>query len=273
MIVEDCQIIQLDFYTEGPVMDGDGNIFCTTLTGGNILKISKNGNPSIWAQSACPNGQVILANGDHLVCDSALPSIGRYNRDGVFLGHVMHETCGGVKVNVPNDLIVDKSGGLYFTDSVRNDGKVFHLSAGGSEKVVATGLDYPNGLALSADEKILFVAESYQNRIIAIDLASPGVTAACTRIVADLPSHHSGKAEANLPDGIAVDSNSQIWVAHYGMGAIQVITVDGFLIHSLEIPFPLVSNVFLRDGDHSKVVVTGGYGEPGPGAMGILRVK
>ena len=273
MIVEESQIIQLKYYSEGPAMDNEGNVYCTTLTGGHILKFDRSGKYNEWGHSVCPNGQIILSSGDHLVCDSRLASIFRYNKEGMFLSSEIQGKCSGETVFVPNDLIADDSEGIYFTDSIRNDGKIFYRSHVGKESVVISSLDYPNGLVLSSDENTLFVAESYRNRIIAIKLESPGVTAGEIEVFAELPMHSSGKSEANLPDGIAIDNNNQIWVAHYGMQAIQVINLNGDLVETIEIPFPLVSNVFISKSNHSEVIVTGGYGEPGPGAICRLTIK
>lgn len=265
--------IQLEYYTEGPAMDMEGNIYCTNLTGGAILKIARDSSFGVWAHSRCPNGQVILSNGDRLVCDSQLASVVRYNSQGVFLHDEIQESCSGIKVFVPNDLVVDETEGFYFTDSIRHEGKIFYRSSEGTEHIVAIGLDYPNGLALSSDERSLFVAESYKNRIIAIEIDAPGITTKDWRIVTQLPTHASGKAESNLPDGLAIDHKNQIWVAHYGMETIQVISMNGEKLHSIKIPFPLVSNIFFSTTNSSEVIVTGGYGEPGPGAICILTIK
>jgi gluconolactonase len=267
------QTVSLEYYTEGPAMDNDGNVYCTTLTGGEILKIDRTGNSSIWGRSTCPNGQVILANGDHLVCDSRLATIIRYGSTGIRQGNEIDQTCNGKKIFVPNDLVVDRDEGIYFTDSIRNDGKVCYRSKDGREYIVAVDLDYPNGLALSWDEKTLFVAESYKNRIISIELERPGIRANEIHVFADLPVHDSGNVESNLPDGIALDNNNNLWVAHYGMQAIQVINKDGRVVDSVDMPFPLVSNLYFSQKDYSEIIVTGGYNEPGPGAISIITLK
>jgi gluconolactonase len=273
MQVEAVRLIHFDHYTEGPVTDNLGNTYCTTLTGGSILRIDPNDNYSVWATSRCPNGQIILSNGDHLVCDSASASVVRYDRDGNFIRNQIQAICAGKKVSVPNDVIVDSAEGIYFTDSIRHNGNVFYQSQNGVQRLVASGLDYPNGLALSHDEKKLFVAESYKNRIIAINIKAPAVFDNAYTVVAGLPVHHSGNETSNLPDGIAIDENSFIWIAHYGMQAIQVIDSGGKIIHSIEMPFPLVSNVCFSDTSRTELIVTGGFNEPGPGAVARLTIK
>lgn len=251
------------FYTEGPVIDGCRNIYFTTLSGGEIMKVEKNGEPVSWAKSICPNGQVILNNGDHLVCDSKQAALNRYDKDGNFLSSEINGFCAGEIIQVPNDVITDKKGNIYFTDSVRHEGKVACIDAEGNQSIIARNLDYPNGLALSNDEKTLFVSESYQNRILAIELQNDNKSNHI-RIVADLPKHASNNTVNNLPDGIKVDEKGNIWVAHYGMGKVQILSSKGEIMQSISTEFNLTSNLFIKD---NRVIITGGFAEPGQGAF------
>lgn len=259
------KIADLPFYTEGPVADGIGNFFCTTLTGGSILKINNRNEISEWAKSVCPNGQLILPEGDHLVCDSRLASVRRFNGKGKFLKNEIEGFCSDFPIYAPNDLITDRKGNIYFTDSIRHKGKVCFLGIYGDQKIVAADLDYPNGLVLSADENCLYVAESYKNLIIKVKLKAPGSADGSLEVFAKLPEHHSGREEDNLPDGLALNRNCELWVAHYGMQAVQLISDKGKLLLSIDTGMPLTSNLCFLD-DHT-IIVTGGFREPGPGCL------
>ncbi len=262
-----------EFYTEGPVVDAMERIYVTTLKGGEILHLHAPGDHSRWASGQTPNGQVVSNQGEHWVCESLHCGISRYDAQGRFSGYIVKDTCAGKRVNCPNDLILDRSGNLYFTDSVRSEGTVFFKGNDGVETVVAEGIDYANGLVLSANESVLYVAESYQNRILAIAIDSPG-QGTNQRLWADLPAHPSGEAVRNLPDGLALDREGRLWVAHYGMQAVQVISAAGVWLGSLDTGLPLTSNIaFLKEeGNCKTIVVTGGYDEPGPGAVVVLTV-
>ena len=259
------KIADLPFYTEGPVADGIGNFFCTTLTGGSILKINNRNEISIWARSACPNGQIILPGGDHLVCDSMLASVRRFSGDGKFLKNEIEGYCSDSPIYSPNDLITDRIGNLYFTDSIRHKGRVYFLGINGEQKIIAADLDYPNGLVLSADEDCLYIAESYKNRILRLVLRAPGSTDVTPKVFVDLPVNRSGTEAINLPDGLALSKNGELLVAHYGMQAIQLISDEGEILLSINTGMPLTSNLCFLD-DHT-IIVTGGFGEPGPGAL------
>mgnify|MGYP003675276850 CR=1 FL=1 len=267
-------LLDLPFYTEGPVVDHQGNYFFSTLTGGYIGKIDRSGVYTSWAKGTCPNGQVVLENGQHWVCDSQVPGISRYDVDGNFTDHLLYGTCAGQRISSPNDLVVDHAGNLYFTDSVRAIGGVFFRSAAGLERVLATNIDYANGLAFSPDEKFLYVAESYRNRILVFEITEPGITKKQKDVFAELPACASGNAVDNLPDGLAVDWEGRLWVAHYGMGAIPILAPSGQLLYTVDTTLPLTSNLcFVKDTPEQKVLlVTGGFGEPGPGAVLLLTV-
>ncbi|MVM38746.1 SMP-30/gluconolactonase/LRE family protein [Spirosoma sp. HMF3257] len=259
--------VDVPFYTEGPVVSLDGRCFFTTLSGGVIGTVVENGTIEQWGSSVCPNGQVISADGFHWVCDSQQAGIVRFDPQGNFIDYPAKDTIAQIPIHTPNDLILDRYQNLYFTDSIRVDGKVLFRGADGTEKLVVRGIDYPNGLGLSPDERMLYVAESYRNRILAIELREPGVARSKPEVFAQLPSHPSGEPTRNLPDGIAVGPDGSVWVAHYGMQAIQVIDATGHLRFSIDTQLPLTSNLcFIEWSRHQQILlVTGGYGEPGPG--------
>lgn len=265
-------LADLPWYTEGPVAAADGAMYFTTLSGGGIMRIDRSGIVTQWATGSCPNGQIQMPGGDHLVCDSRDGRVNRYAGNGRLLGNHTPPEIDGREVRVPNDLCMDRQGNVYFTDSVRHDGRVFCMAPDGSARVIAEELDYPNGILLSADETILYVAESYANRILAFSLTGPGrVAAGGGQVFADLPRHPSGDPLGNLPDGIALHPRGWIGVAHYGMGQVQILSADGVLITSLEVGMPLVSNLFFID--EYTIMVTGGYAEPGPGAVKQLKIS
>lgn len=268
------KLLDLPYYTEGPAMGANGDLFFTTLSGRGIGKFDKEGNYSKWAEGPCPNGQIILANGEHWFCDSASSAISRYSSSGKFMEYSVQGMCAGIRVNTPNDLILDSQGNLYFTDSIRENGKVFFKGYDGAEYLLAEGIDYANGLVLSPDEKYLFVAESFRNRILRIELSAPGIARHRVEVFTKLPRHTSGEVTSNLPDGLAMDQEGRLWVAHYGMGAVQIISQQGMLLQSIETSLPLTSNLcFISDAPQIKtLLVTGGYGEPGPGAVFELTV-
>ncbi len=97
---------------------------------------------------------------------------------------------------------------MFFTDSVRESGRVFKVGKRDAAMRIAAGLDYPNGLALSPDHSLLYVAESYRNRILTIALNGDQFPLAF--VWARLPGHRSGRPVDNLPDGLATDAQGRV---------------------------------------------------------------
>lgn len=258
-------LLELDHYTEGPAVDYEGSFYFTDLVGQGIRKF-QDGFSIKWGKGERPNGQAILANGDHLVCDSASARVLRYNSMGKLLGEISPETIEGQKVRCPNDIAIDPSKGFYFTDSVREEGMVYFVGWDGSASVVASGIDFANGIVLHKEQHVLYVAESYQNRILKVSLkADPGEVA----VFATLPFNKNMSQTGNLPDGMAMDLEGRLWVAHYGMQAIQVLSQTGELLATYDSGIPLTSNVcFVGD----EIWVTGGIAEPGPGRLAKIKV-
>ncbi len=260
--------LELPWYTEGPVADEAGDIYFTTLGGGTIMRIDPEEGVAVdWAMGYKPNGQIILKNGDHLICDSGNASVSRYDREGNFMAYEVVDMCAGEKIYTPNDLVADRDGGVYFTDSIRHTGNVFYYGPDGVQRVVAENLDFPNGIALSADENWLFIAESYQNRILCMPINTSGLSVGKWEVFATLPQNNN-PGGYHLPDGIKFHQDGTLWVAHYGMEAVQVLDANGKLVESIAVDFRLPSNLFLLN---DQLIVTGGHGEPGPG--GVLAYR
>ena len=61
--IKPVEVARLPSYTEGPVVDYDGNLFVSEPYGKNISRITPDGDVSVWASTGAPNGHKILADG------------------------------------------------------------------------------------------------------------------------------------------------------------------------------------------------------------------
>src|SRR5690606_28668031 len=93
-----------------------------------------------------------------------------YEKDGKESRVLSPEFIDDVKVRCPNDIAINQEDGFYFTDSVRDTGAVFFMDWNGNGSVVARDIDYANGIVYHKRKQLLYVAESYKNRILKIDL-------------------------------------------------------------------------------------------------------
>lgn len=124
----------------------------------------------------------------------------------------------------PNDLIVDSKGNVYFTDQGQTgvtdqSGKVYRLSPSGKlDQLVDNGVS-PNGLVLSLDEKVLFVAMTRANQVWRLPLHSDGTTTK-----AGVFFYSFGTAG---PDGLTLDEEGNLFICHPSLGSIFVVDPSG----------------------------------------------
>ena len=213
----------VDSFLEGPAFDGNGNLICTDIPNGRILSIDPAGTFRVVVEyDGEPNGLKVHADGryfiaDHrrglLVYDPATariePLLERGGREG-FRGL--------------NDLTFASNGDLYFTDQGQSglqdpSGRVYRLTADGRLDCVLSGIPSPNGLALSADERTLFLNVTRANAVWRLPLDSDGKTSKVGCFIQ--LSGGSG------PDGLALDSAGNLAIAHPGLGTVWLFDPHG----------------------------------------------
>ena len=257
------EIARVPSYCEGIVFDYDGNGYVSH--GCHITQVVFSGDStistSIWAETGAPNGHKVLADGTHLVCDASRHAVLHLDAAGRVIGKASSE-CNGKPLRGPNDLSLDPKGGFYFTDPGGSEdkpiGTVHYVDARGVTHLVAEGLRYPNGIVLRPDGRTLLVAESKGNRILAYPVIKPGQVGAMG-VFADLPAKGAGQID-NQPDGMALDVDGNLYVAHYGMRQVQVLDPRGKLIRRLPGGNLTTSNVAFAGPRMDQLFVTGALG-------------
>ncbi len=264
------KVVEVPEYSEGIVFDHAGNAYISH--GDTITKITPAGRPGTWAKTPAPNGHKILADGTHLVCDGKAHAVHHLDADGKQLDPAAKE-CGGKPLRAPNDLTLDTAhGGFYFTDPANSDlknpdGTVHYVDSRGTCHLVADGLAYPNGIVLRPDGKTLLVDESWKNRVLAYPVLGPGRVGKMT-VFAELPAKGEGQVE-NMPDGMCLDVAGNLYVAHYGMRQVQVLSPGGKLLRRYPAGVLTTSNVAFGGPNMDQLYVTGGLGKE-PGSKGAL---
>jgi len=262
-------------YTEGIVVDHDGNLYFSHEK--IVTKVTKDGKTSTWAETGAPNGHKILADGTHLICDGSRHAVLHLDAAGRELKPAATESD-GQPLRAPNDLSLDvASGGVYFTDPAQSgasnpDGSVHYLDRQGVCHTIARRMAFPNGIVVRPGAKELVVAEGHRNRILVFPIVEPGKLGE-SRVLIDLPLKGPGQIR-NEPDGICLDAEGKLYVAHYGMRQVQVVSPEGKLLRSYPGGNLTTSNVAFAGPDMDRLYMTGG--EPGalfrldlPGAKGL----
>jgi gluconolactonase len=260
--VTPVKVVEVPGYSEGIVFDREGNAYVSDTYNGTIHRVTPDGRAAPWAKTGAPNGHKILADGTHLVCDGKERAVLRLDREGRVIGKASSE-YNGRPLRSPNDLTLDAKGGFYFTDpggsSKENPvGAIYYVDAAGKTHLVAEGLAFPNGIALRPEGQLL-VGESHYNRILAYETIAPGKVGPA-KVFANLPTK-AGEQIDNQPDGMCLDADGNLYVAHYGMRQVQVLNRQGAVLRRYAAGNLTTSNVAFGGPKMNQLYVTGALGD------------
>lgn len=158
----------------------------------------------------------------------------------------------GKRLNAPNDLVIRKDGQLYFTDPAFGNQAdtrelsfygVYHLNPKGELTAIARPKGRPNGLTLSPNGRILYVANSDERKVYAYDLDGKGV-ASNERVFVD-------KVDGP-PDGLNVDEKGNLYIA---ANQIYIVSPQGKALHTIQMG-DKPSNMAFGDEDRMTLYIT-----------------
>jgi gluconolactonase len=273
--VRAVKVAEVPGYSEGVVVDREGAVYISDVYNGTIYRVAPDaGDATEWARTGAPNGHKILPDGTHLVCDGSRHAVLRLDSAGKIMGEASSE-YDGKPLRAPNDLTLDARGGFYFTDpggsSLKNPiGTVHYVDARGKTHLAAEGLAFPNGIVLRPDGKTLLVGESHHNRILSYEVIAPGKIGRRT-VFANLPLKGDGQI-GNEPDGMCLDEQGNLFVAHYGMRQVQVVGPEGKILRRYAAGNLTTSNVAFGGPRMDQLYVTGAIGEEKTTRGGLFRL-
>jgi gluconolactonase len=274
--VQAVKLFEVPKYSEGVAFDHAGNGYLSQ--GKSIVKFTPDGSShAVWAETGAPNGHKILADGTHLVCDASHHAVLHLSAEGKMLEPAAKE-CNGQPLRGPNDLTLDTpNGGFYFSDpggSSRDKpiGTAHYVDASGKTHLLDSGLAFPNGIVLTPDGKRLYLAESQHNRVLVYDVQSPGKLGP-RRVFANLPAKDEAAGQVDdQPDGMCLDAEGNLYVAHYGMRQVQVLSPEGKLLARYPGGNLTTSNVAFGGPQMNQLYVTGALGTQADSPGGLFRL-
>lgn len=238
---------------EGPCVSSNGRIFMVSSGAGSILEILPDGNAVELANTGgIPAGLQLNRDGSLLVADMKL-GILRVTMSGAVQDVVRN--FAGVPIRGCNDLAFDTRGNLYFTapqgSSNENPcGELFCRKADGEVFLLDNGFAFSNGLAVSADDKTLIVAETFSKKLFSYEIIDPGEVSG-KRVFATL----SGEGCVG-PDGMDFDADGNLVATNLGSGFLDIFDPAGSLIRRVSLPFKKPSNVHFSGPDSHLMLVT-----------------
>jgi gluconolactonase len=227
-------------FTEGPLWHPDGFYYFVDIRRSQLHRVTPGKPPElIRADTGEGNGTTFDLQGRLVICEGGHRRVTRWSSGG--RSEVLVDRFEGKRLNRPNDVVCRSDGSLYFTDpglrvplaerEVDHAG-VYRIAPDGTTTLMAD-CEYPNGLAFSPDERVLYVANTRWTQYIhAFELDGAGQVVR-RRIFADMSSDETD----GVPDGMKVDVEGRVYCT--GPGGTWVFAPDGRrlgIIRTPEVP-------------------------------------
>ena len=246
------QVIGKGFtFTEGAAWSKEGFLIFSDTPAGKLYKFIPGSEVEVFREEAQgPSGNAFDAQGRLYTCETHARRVTRTDKKGRI--EVLADKWDGKRLNAPNDIVVSKSGHVYFTDPAfgnRQDTReldfygVYHIAPKGQLSVVAKPAGRPNGITLSPNGRILYVANSDERNIRAYDVDRDGEVSNERVAVSNIDG---------IPDGIRTDDKGSLYVAAKG---IAVYSPEGKLLSTIPVA-ETPSNCAFGDADLQTLYIT-----------------
>jgi gluconolactonase len=269
-IVEDEKV-----FTEGPAVDANGMVYFTNKPVNKILKWNPEEKKlsTFSSDSKSANGLRFSLDGNLLACEETTGSIVEIDMDSE-KKRTLASQFKNKGLQPPNDLDIDSKGRIYFSSrtgnpdlTLQNQKGMYRIDTDGRihQLLVEPQIQMPNGVAVSPDDKTIYVIESHSGKdkarkILAFDLQEDG-SISNRRTLYDFYPGRSG-------DGMSLDAEGNLYVAaglHEERGSsetldtrpgIHVISPTGKLLAFVKTPEGLITNCTFGGEDLKTLYVT-----------------
>ena len=227
-------------FTEGPLWHPDGFYYFVDVRSSVLYRVTPGrAHEVVREKTGGGNGTTFDLQGRLCLCEGENRRVTRTSADGRI--EVLMDRFEGKRLNRPNDLVCKSDGSIYFTDpGLRvplaerelTYAGVYRIAPDGAQSLVAD-FEYPNGLAFSPDERLLYVANTRWAQYIHVLELDAGGAMVRRRIFADMSSDDSD----GVPDGMKVDVEGRVYCT--GPGGTWVFAPDGTrlgIIRTPEVP-------------------------------------
>jgi gluconolactonase len=207
-------------HSEGVAVGRDGTVYAGGEAG-QIYRISPDGKTvqTLASTGGFSLGITLDQYENIYVCDCGKRALFKVSQSGEV--RVFADSAGERKFVNPNFSVFDSGGYLYFSDSGewrKANGVVYRADELGNVSLFSPGpFHFANGLALDADEHYLYVVESNLDRVVRVEIQTEGSAR---------PPEVFAEGLFTIPDGLAFDAHSNLYVTTYGSSCIYRITPD-----------------------------------------------
>ena len=234
---------------EGPDFDGNGQLYVVNyLRDGTIGKVNADGSCELFLElPAGSNANSIKfdSKGRMLLADWPEHNILEADMKTKLVGIYCHDD----RFNQPNDLCINKKDQIFASDPKWTDGtgQLWRIDPGARAVLLETGMGTTNGIELSPDEKILYVAESLQRKVWRYDVDARG----------NLSNKHLLIEFRDYGlDGMKCDKAGNLYITRHGKGRIAIVSPAGRQIREIRLKGKKCSNLVFGGPDGRSVFVT-----------------
>lgn len=229
--------------TEGPIALEDGSLIFTETRANRVTRIAEDGSTSSFLENTNgTNGLAFNKKGELVSVQNLQPKVGVVYPAGK--EKVWVEQYEGKAFQRPNDLVINKKGGVYFTDiGVLPKGEnttparpaVYYVTPDGKISQVINDIPRPNGIQLSRDEKTLYVANTAGEYVFAYKILDDGKLGPKQEFakLEGFQKNEAGELSSGA-DGLAIDEKGRLYVA--SNAGIQVFDDKGSSLGVIPVP-------------------------------------
>jgi len=230
--------------TEGPIGYTDGSLLFTETNDNRIVRIWPDNTVSSFLENSNgANGLALTPTGELIAAQTLNTQVGIIFPEDK--KKILAQNFEGTSFQRPNDVVLHKSGNIYFTDSGTRATKeapnpppshpgVFLITAAGELKRLANDIERPNGIQLNKEENLLYVANTLGENVLVYDIAADG-TISNRRNFAKLEGwKKEGEEWSSGADGLAIDDNDRLYVA--SNAGIEVFSSKGEALGIIVLP-------------------------------------
>jgi gluconolactonase len=227
--------------------------FSGSVNPSQLFKLVPPSSVTSLIQDGGTNGHAVDGTGNVYGCSHKIQGIVKLDVATATLTTVV-DKVGGKRFNSPNDLVIRSDGTIYFTDpdfqlgnrtSETGTKGIYRVDTAGVVSLVDDSFTEPNGIALSPDETVLYVADYGGNAVRTFAVAADGST-----------SGRKSFVDVSTPDGFAMDCAGNLYVATGSSvgAAIQVYAPSGAKLGSIALG---CSNLAFGGTDGKTLYITG----------------
>ena len=256
-------------FVEAPRVSPGGDVWFSDLTGGGIYRKRPGGEVETMLADRQWVGGMVFDESGRIICGGRGGIIAFDPRSGESTD-ILTEIEGEPIIAV-NDMEADGRGGLFAgtidfvsimeTGETPTPGRFFHLSAAGKVTVLRRDVFASNGIAFSPCGRYLYHAETSRG-IWRYPLDANGLPEAGHLLV-----------EEEAADGLAADSEGNLWLACWSTGKLVHYSPEGAALQALTFPFPHVVSLCFGTTDAKGLFVATGGNEEVPKAGAVLRLS